>query len=77
MEEVISGVFKGFGILLLDFIFWHVCYRVGLPVCKLVTLGRYPSSSAVPHQRRPQGVVCGITGLLVIIGVFFVLITYV
>ncbi|MCU7553774.1 hypothetical protein OCL06_04070 [Alteromonas sp. ASW11-19] len=73
MEEVASEVGKGlFRIIvfvLLDILFWAVCYWVGYPICKLLTLGQYPqrtTSFAADHHAKTD-FWCAAVGLLTLL----------
>ena len=67
-EEIGRGFFRGIGHILVEVFFRTVCYWVGWPICKLVTLGKYPSVSKViyfdEHSSRAGGALCAVVGLL-------------
>lgn len=57
--------------VLIDWLFWGICYAVGWPVCKIVTLGFYPRSKshnrAIFSQRRAHtGFTCAMIGVVII-----------
>ena len=75
-EELISDGHRGrsrsLTKVLVDWLFWGVCYAVGWPVCKVFTLGFYPQSKsherAIFSQRRAHtGFTCAMIGLGIII----------
>lgn len=80
MDDLISEIFKGFfrviGYILAEIFFGTVCYWVGWPICKLVTLGKYPSSQQVVYlggsNSNIQGFWCSSVGLvfLIVLGLF-------
>ncbi|MGY8873002.1 MAG: hypothetical protein ACKVJE_21465 [Pseudomonadales bacterium] len=81
MDDIISeigkGFFRGIGYILAEIIFGTICYWVGWPICKIVTLGKYPSSNQVvyldEYTNRNNGFWCSAVGLLAIIlaGLYF------
>lgn len=70
-EEIGRGVFRGIGYILAEVFFRTICYWVGWPICKLVTLGKYPSAFKViyldEHRSRADGALCAVVGLLALI----------
>ena len=70
-EEVGKGFLRGIGYILAEIFFGTICYWVGWPICKLVTLGRYPSSAEVvyleDYRARNTGFWCSVVGLLALI----------
>jgi len=70
-EEVAKGFFKGIGYLLAEIFFGTVCYWIGWPICKVITLGKYPSPNHVVYlddsADRQNDFWCAAVGLLVII----------
>ncbi len=71
VEEIAKGFLRGIGYILLEILFGTVCYWVGWPICKIVTLGKYPSSNQVVYlddsQNRTNGFWCSGVGFLVIL----------
>jgi hypothetical protein len=73
MEEVIGeiakGFFRGIGYILAEIFFWNICYWIGWPICKLVTLGAYPKSEKTVYidDSRHSGVWCAVVGLIVVV----------
>ncbi|WOI35583.1 hypothetical protein R1T43_10080 [Alteromonas sp. CI.11.F.A3] len=60
MEEVIvgevaKGLFRAVGYLIIELFFWTVCYWVGWPICKAVTLGAYPKQVNLRHSDIEDG----------------------
>lgn len=81
MDEIIGeigrGLLRGIGYLLAEIFFGTVCYWIGWPICKLVTLGSYPSSSQIVYLddyngNRQNGFWCSAVGLvlLIIVGLY-------
>ncbi len=70
-EEIGRGGFRGIGYILAEIFFRTICYWVGWPICKLVTLGKYPSASKMiyldEHRSRAGGAWCAVVGLLALI----------
>ncbi|HBP42059.1 MAG TPA: hypothetical protein DD644_09990 [Halomonas sp.] len=70
-EDIGRGFFRGIGYILAEIFFRTICYWVGWPICRLVTLGKYPSASKViyldDHRSRADGTWCAVVGLLALI----------
>ena len=82
IEEVVAqagkGFFRGFGFVIAELVFWRLCYVIGWPVCKILTLGQYPKKvereRAIFRQEKAHtGFTCAATGLLIllILGIIF------
>ncbi len=71
VEEVGKGFLRGIGYILAEILFGTICYWVGWPICKVVTLGKYPSSSQAvyleEYRARNTGFWCSVVGLLTLI----------
>ena len=73
IEEVAKGFFRGVGYILAEIVFGTICYWVGWPVCKIITLGKYPHSNDVVYlddgwfSSRNNNFWCSAVGLLIII----------
>jgi di/tricarboxylate transporter len=71
IEEFFKGVFKALGYLLVEIFFSTLCYWVGWPVCKLMTLGKYPTSKQIVHidyyQQNSSSLWCSVVGFLVLL----------
>ena len=75
MDDLIGDIGKGFfraiGYILAEIFFRTICYWVGWPVCKLVTLGCYPSSKQFvyleDYNGNHYGFWCSAVGLVVLI----------
>ena len=71
IEEVAKGFFRGLGYILAEIFLGTVCYWVGWPICKIITLGKYPSSNQLVYlddgHKRTKGFWCSGVGLLAII----------
>ena len=78
IADVGKGFFRGLGYLLAEVFFDTICYWVGWPVCKVITLGRYPSSNQVvylgEHGERNNGFWCSVVGFitLIIMGLYLI-----
>jgi len=75
MEEILGeigkGFFRGIGYILAEIFFWTICYWVGWPICKVLTLGSYPKKSDTMFLdgQSHNGFWCAVVGLLTIVGV--------
>lgn len=71
MGELGKGFFRAIGYILAEIFFGTICYWIGRPVCKLVTFGKYPSSSQIVYLEdytdRNNGFWCSAVGLIAII----------
>ncbi|SDU21198.1 hypothetical protein [Halopseudomonas salegens] len=71
LEEIGKGFLRGIGYILAEIFFGMICYWVGWPICKIVTLGKYPSSTEVvyldEYRTRDSGFWCSVVGLLVLV----------
>ena len=69
--EIGKGFVRGIGYILAEIFFGTVCYWIGWPICKVVTLGRYPSSKQVvyleDYSGNNRGFWCSAVGLVVLI----------
>lgn len=69
--EIGKGFFRGIGYILAEIFFGIICYWTGWPICKLVTLGRYPSPKKVIYLEgnsgNNHGFWCSVTGLVVLV----------
>lgn len=81
MEDIFSEIGKGFfrclGYIIAEVFFGTICFWVGWPICKTVTLGKYPDSGQAiyygDNDNRREGFWCSFTGLIVLIfgGLYF------
>lgn len=81
MEDLFSEIGKGFlrgiGYILAEVFFGSICFWVGWPICKIVTLGKYPYSGQTIYygdtDNRHEGFWCSLVGLIVLIfgGLYF------
>ena len=93
MEEVIvgevaKGLFRAVGYLIIEFFFWIVCYWVGWPICKALTLGAYPKQINLLHSdiedgnfgarsnKQHSGAWCALMGLAVVVSALYFVITH-
>ena len=76
MDELIGELGRGFvraiGYFLAEIFFGTICYWIGWPICKIVTLGKYPSSNRIVYLddyngNRENGFWCGAVGLIVLV----------
>jgi len=69
--EIGRGFLRGVGYILAEIFFGTICYWIGWPICKIVTLGRYPSSKQTvyleSYSGNNQGFWCSAVGLIVLI----------
>ncbi|MFQ3251265.1 hypothetical protein [Glaciecola sp.] len=78
MEDIVGEIGKGFfraiGYLLAEVFFWFICYWTGWPVCKIITLGKYPKPKRADQwgQEQNSGLWCCLLGLAVwiVIGLY-------
>lgn len=70
-EELGKGFLRGIGYILAEIFFGTICYWVGWPICKILTFGKYPSSSQVVYlenyKARDTGFWCSVVGLLTLL----------
>ncbi len=64
-SEAGKGLIRVVAFLLVDLVFWALCYRVGYLVCKLATLGKYPrhTDTARAARHTASKFWCAILGL--------------
>jgi len=76
IEDVVAqagkGFFRGIGFLIAELLFWRLCYIVGWPVCKILTLGQYPRrverERAIFRQEKAHtGFTCAASGLIILL----------
>jgi hypothetical protein len=60
LGEIAKGFFRGLGYIIAEIFFWFVCYWIGWPICKLLTLGAYP---------KPQKTCTLVTRRILVFGV--------
>ena len=67
--EIVGGVLRIVGSLLFDILFEVVCYYVGYPVVKLLTLGKYPKNydSLFQEGETRQSAIVSVVGLGVLV----------
>lgn len=76
IEEIAKGFVRGIGYILAELFFGAICYWVGWPICKVLTLGKYPTGSNVVYLDeggpRNNNFWCSGVGLiaLILIGLF-------
>ena len=80
MDEFYSGllrsIFRFVGFVLFEFFFGTVCYFAGWPVCRALTLGRYPYQGQRPYSDfsvSQEGWPCSLVGFvtIVVLGLLF------
>jgi len=75
--EIGKGFLRGVGYILAEIFFGTICYWVGWPICKVVTLGKYPASSNTvyldDYSGDRSGFWCSGVGFLTIffVGLYF------
>jgi hypothetical protein len=71
LEEIGKGFLRGIGYLLADIFFGTVCFWVGWPICRALTLGKYPRDRAqvLPDHWTPDSFFCSTLGLLALIAI--------
>ena len=73
MEDIVSevgkGLLRGIGYIIVDILFNFVFYYIGWPICKILTLGKYPEKPDYDylHTFNRQGLWCSFVGFLVVI----------
>ena len=80
MEDLLGELGKGFargiGYILADIFFQTICFWLGWPVCKTLTLGKYPKPKNTIHRNivRPADTICSLMGfsILFAIGLYFI-----
>lgn len=67
--EIGKGFLRGVGYILADVIFNFVFYYIGWPICKIMTLGKYPQKPDYQHlhTEHRQGLWCSFVGFLVVL----------
>ncbi len=68
-SEISNGFFRALGFLLAEVFFWTICYWLGWPVCKVVSLGKYPKETTffILGNHDDKGFWCAFTGLIVLV----------
>ena len=67
-EEVVKGIARGFGYIIIEFLFNFVFYYIGWPICKLFTLGAYPKKPDYDslHTENRNGYFCSFVGCMAV-----------
>ncbi|NVK58033.1 MAG: hypothetical protein HWE26_20750 [Alteromonadaceae bacterium] len=78
VTETGKGVVRGVGYLIAEVFFWRLCYVLGWPVCKIMTLGRYPrrvvrERAIFRAENTHTGFTCAAIGLLIFVAAVLVL----
>ncbi|MDC8832189.1 hypothetical protein [Alteromonas gilva] len=81
VTETGKGVFRGVGYLIAEVFFWRLCYALGWPLCKILTLGRYPrrvvrERAIFRSENAHTGFTCAAIGLLALIAAVLMLSGY-
>jgi hypothetical protein len=75
LGEIGKGFLRGLGYLVAEIFFGTICYWVGWPICKLLTLGKYPASNQLvyldTYTDRDNGFWCCAVGLVAILVICF------
>ena len=80
MDEIGSGFFRLIWGVVFEIFFLTVCYWIGWPVCKIITLGRYPATGSrafYEHSSNEEGWLCSLVGLVTLFGSFAIFISLV
>lgn len=81
IEEVVAqtgkSVFRGIGFVIAELFFWRLCFVIGWPVCKVLSLGKYPRKvkreRAIFRQEKVHtGFTCAAVGLLILLALMIV-----
>lgn len=75
-DDAIKPIFRVIWYLIYEIFFSTICYCIGWPVCKVLTLGRYPEKGApvyFEHRDDQTGWPCSLVGLCVVIAVSYCL----
>ncbi|MDX5407542.1 MAG: hypothetical protein LPK11_10970 [Chromatiaceae bacterium] len=69
LETFIRGFLRVLALLVVEIIFGKLCYVLGWPVCKLLSLGKYPAASQTvsPASQQRQEYWCSFTGLVILL----------
>ena len=75
MDEFFGLILRFFWYVISDIIFMTFCYWIGWPVCKVLSLGRYPPKrqAAYEHSNSEEGWLCSLVGFLVILALAYFL----
>lgn len=85
MEDFVSASNRGFLRSIIYFfaevIFWRLCYLAGWPLCKVITLGRYPGRQSAEraifrHRNTHTGFTCAAVGLLILCALLLIFTGY-
>jgi len=71
IEEIGKGFLRGVGYLLVEILYGTICYWIGWPICRLLTLGNYPRdrSQPLPEKWTIESFLCSSVGFIVLIAV--------
>ena len=70
IDETGGGFLKLIWSVVWEFFFGTLCYFIGWPVCKLITLGRYPPSESSidnAYSRQKEGLPCTLVGFVTLV----------
>jgi len=69
IEEIGKGFLRGVGYLLVEILYGTICYWVGWPICRVLTLGRYPRDreQPLPEKWNAESFLCSSVGFIVLI----------
>jgi len=68
-EEIGRGFARGIGYIFAEILFKTICYWVGWPLCRLITLGRYPRDrkQILPDTFDTASFFCAALGFFVLV----------
>ncbi len=71
-ESLLKGIARAIGWFVADFLFNFIFYYIGWPVCKVLSLGKYPKPVTYDylHTENRQGLFCSFIGFLIVILLF-------
>jgi len=69
LESIAKGLVRAVALLVVEIIFGKLCYVLGWPVCKLLSLGKYPAANgtASPASQQRQDYWCSFAGLVLLL----------
>lgn len=67
--EIGKGCLRAIGYLIAEIFYRTICYWVGWPICKILTLGKYPKIKTTSYleNRVNSGFWCSAVGLITLI----------
>ncbi len=64
--EIFKRIARYIGFIIMDILYNFVCYYIGWPIMKTITLGKYPEKVNYDylHSYNRQGALCSFLGLV-------------